>query len=313
MTKSPVLLSEIIKSKPVPTEVQQKVVSFSQFSTYSQCQYQWYLRYVQKIKPFSSTINTVFGTAMHEVLQEYLRVMYSISIKKADEIDLESMLQERLSETYLKEKESNNGEDFSSQEEMIEFYEDGIAILKWFKAHRAAFFTTKGYTLLGIEIPIMQPTDANPKVYITCFLDWVIYDEEDKTILIFDGKTSRNGWKDNKEKKDKVKIAQGLFYKRYFSKQYEVPEEDITIAFFIMRRKVWEQADWPTPRISVFRPACGVSKVKEANNMLAQFINEAFTPEGKYNVSREWPKNPGDSCKYCPFNSNLELCDMKRS
>lgn len=306
-------LSDLIKSKPVPKEVPNKVISHSQFSMYNNCQYQWYLRYVQKLKPFSGSINTVFGTSMHEVVQKYLEIMYTKSIKKADELDLEGMLQIRLIENYAKERISNHDTDFTTQDEMTEFYEDGVAILRWFKTHRAQFFTSRGITLLGIEVPIMQPTDANPNVFITCYLDWVLHDETDDTIVIYDGKTSARGWKDDREKKDKVKLAQGRFYKEYFSRQFEIPQDKITVAFFIMKRKIWEQSEWPQPRISVFRPACGPSKMKEANFMLRQFIDECFTKEGEYNIDRIYTKSPGHACKYCPFSNDLSICDQKNN
>jgi hypothetical protein len=313
MTKTPSALAEIIQSKPIPTEVSNKVISHSQFSTYSSCQYQWKLKYIDKIKLFSGGINSCFGTSMHEVFQEYLRVMYNESIKKADAIDLESLLHERMMFNYAEERIKNNGEDFSSLEELTEFYDDGCAILRWFKSHRMTFFSIRGYKLLGIEVPLMVPTDANPNVYLNGFLDLVFASEEGgqiKKIIIYDIKTSTRGWKDDKEKKDKIKLSQILNYKRYFAKQYEIPEDDIEVVFFIVKRKIWENCDYPQPRASVFRPACGTAKVREANHMMSQFVNACFTPEGEYNLYREWPKSPGYACKYCPYNSDLSLCNQ---
>jgi hypothetical protein len=312
MNKTPSALADIIKSIPVPTEVTQKVISHSQFSTYSKCAYHWKLRYIDKIKLFSGDINACFGTSMHEVFQEYLKVMYTISAKKADSINLEDLLFERLMFNYAKEREDNKGQDFSSQEELDEFYEDGVAILRWFKAHRLTFFSIKGMKLIGIEIPLMVPTDANPNVFLNGFLDLVFYDEDRGNIIIYDIKTSTRGWKDNKEKKDKIKLAQVLWYKRYFAKQYEIPEDDIEVVFLIVKRKIWENCDYPQPRASVYRPACGTAKVREANHSMAQFINECFTPEGQYNIDRDYPKNPGYSCTYCPFKNDSSLCDQKK-
>lgn len=314
MTKSLSSLSEIIKSMPVPEKVENKTISHSQYTIYKACPHQWQLRYVQKIRPFSGSIHTVFGTAMHETLQEYFRVMYTVSIKAADDIDMEELLMTRFLFNYEKEIISNEGIHFSTEEEFLEFYNDGLLIIHWLKGHRAKFFSTRGYQLLGIEIPIMQPTDVNPKIYIKCFLDMVLGDTDLKKIIIYDFKTSTRGWKDDREKKDPKKIAQILWYKKYFAKQYEVSEDDIEVVFFILKRKIWEQAEFPQPRVQVFRPAAGVQKMKAAEYEMQKFVEECFTPEGEYNTERDYPKTPSTwSCKYCPFLNDDNLCDKQPS
>ena len=54
--------------------------------------YYFFLQYKDKIKRFSSSIHTVFGTAIHEVIQHYLDVMYETSGAEADRIDLEDRM-----------------------------------------------------------------------------------------------------------------------------------------------------------------------------------------------------------------------------
>ena len=76
----------------------QKAVSYSQYSIYKQCQYQWYLTYIKKESSFKPSIYLVYGTAMHETIQMYLQTMYEKSGKVADELDLNRILEERLVE-----------------------------------------------------------------------------------------------------------------------------------------------------------------------------------------------------------------------
>ena len=71
-----------------------KTVSYSQFSLWEQCPYSWKLQYVDKALPFTDNIYTLFGTSMHEVLQEYLKVMYSKSIVEADKMLLDEELED---------------------------------------------------------------------------------------------------------------------------------------------------------------------------------------------------------------------------
>ena len=69
----------------------QKHVSYSQMSIYKQCPHRWKLQYKDKIKRFTSSIHTVFGTAIHETLQDYLQVMYDQSAAEADRIEIEEL------------------------------------------------------------------------------------------------------------------------------------------------------------------------------------------------------------------------------
>ena len=55
---------------------------------YNECPKRWKLNYVDKLQIFESNIYLVFGTAMHEVIQTYLEVMYNDSVKNADLLDL---------------------------------------------------------------------------------------------------------------------------------------------------------------------------------------------------------------------------------
>ena len=88
--KIPRIVKEI-RNNP-PSEINfgfQKNISYSQLSIFRSCPYRWKLQYKDKIKKFNSSIHTVFGTAIHEVLQHYLDVMYDKSGAEADRIDIE--------------------------------------------------------------------------------------------------------------------------------------------------------------------------------------------------------------------------------
>ena len=88
----------------------QKAVSYSQYSIYKQCPYQWYLTYIKKESSFKPSIYLVYGTAMHETIQTYLQTMYDKSVKAADEIDMNKLLEERLVATYKESISENKNE-----------------------------------------------------------------------------------------------------------------------------------------------------------------------------------------------------------
>ncbi len=88
----------------------QKSVSYSQYSIYKQCQHQWYLNYIKKLKIFKPSVHLTFGTSFHETMQDWLKVMFEDSAKKADEMDLAALLKERMYENYKEalEEQRNN-------------------------------------------------------------------------------------------------------------------------------------------------------------------------------------------------------------
>ena len=72
---------------------------------------------------------------MHTVIQEYLVTMYNKSIVEADKLDLESMLKEEMVKEFNIIKEKWNAYP-CEQKDLVEFYEDGVEIIKHFRKHR---------------------------------------------------------------------------------------------------------------------------------------------------------------------------------
>ena len=85
-------------------------ISYSQVSLYNNCPLHWKLRYIDKISKTEQNIHLIFGTAMHEVLQHYLNVMYKETIKNANELDLDRMLMDKLKTLFIKAKEEDGKE-----------------------------------------------------------------------------------------------------------------------------------------------------------------------------------------------------------
>jgi hypothetical protein len=283
----------------------QKSVSYSQYSLWASCPYKWYLTYVENKQPYQASIHTVFGTAFHETLQSYITTMYNESGAAADKMDLESLFQERFREIYAKEYKAA-GTHFTDATQMSEFFDDGIAILRWLKTRRNKIFTIRKMKLLGIELPLLLKLSNN--IYYKAFIDFALYDEDLNKVYIYDIKTSTRGWSDN-EKRDDQKTAQVLLYKEYFAKQYGWDVEQIEVEFFIVKRKIYEQAEYPIPRLQSFRPASGKNKRKQAIDNFEAFVKDCFDEVGKPQI-KSYLKNVGEkSCKWCPYKDNQELCD----
>jgi len=285
----------------------QKSVSYSQYSMYKQCNYQWYLNYVKKQKIFKPSVFLTFGTSLHETLQNYLEVMYQDSIKAADSIDLHEHLKGRMIENYTQSIEENGGEHFITKEDFSAFIQDGCNILDWVRKHRAQYFSTKTDKLVGIEIPLMQPIVSDiPNVLMQGFIDLVFYNKELDIYTVYDIKTSTTGWKD-KDKADSTKISQLLLYKHFYSKELDVPMEKIEVKFFIVKRRPFISEDFPTKWVQEFKPAQGKKKTTDAIKEFESFVRDCFTVDAEY-IDKEYPKNPL-GCKWCPFKDRKDLCD----
>jgi hypothetical protein len=287
--------------------VNHKTVSYTQFSMYSECPYQWYLTYVKKVAPPSISIHFTFGTSIHETLQEYLKIMFDKSGAEADRWDADAFFQERFVQLYQEDYGKTN-EHFSTPSEMKEFLEDGLAIIDYFKKNRNSYFTRNSQLLLGIETPVNIVPTVNPEVYFYGKLDLVIYDTFHNRVKIIDIKTSTAGW--NKyQKTDKIKLRQLPLYKKFFSEQYNIPIDEIETEYFIVKRKISENADYPNMqrRIQVFSPPSGKTTINQVTSELNNFISTCFN-KGEYNTNIEYFKNT-NSCRFCPFNNNTELCD----
>jgi len=298
--KPPVILKEIREKKlPEIDYATQKSISYSQMSMFNECPKKWSLQYREGHKLFTSSIHTVFGTALHETLQHYITVMYEQSDAAADKINTSEMLEEKLREEYKKQYKANNNQHFVSPDELREFYEDGVEIIREISKDKKRYFGKRGWHLIGCEVPIiLTPHPKYQNVMFQGYLDLVLYHEPTNKVKIIDIKTSRQGW-GKKEKSDENKLAQLVTYKKYFSEIYNVPIENIEIEFMIVKRKIFESDTYVIKRVQQFKPASGKVKLNKVSKSIESFIEQAFDRNGYKEVDHHTKIN--GNCKWCPF------------
>jgi len=301
-------------SSPKITEVisegvkKKKKVSYSQFKDWFNCPHKWYLDHVKGLRKSEGSVNTCFGTAIHESLQKYIEVMYKESVVKADALELYPLFESTFKSELEKEKI------VSTTEEFEEFCKDGQAILDAFLnvSNRMKHFPSHKYEFFGIEDEIRMPIKNN--IEFICYIDVILKEKHTGRFKIFDIKTSRMGW--NKyQKEDPSKISQILLYKSFFSRKYNIPIDKIDVEFFIVKRKLYEDYPYPQSHIQPFVPKHTSKTMTDTINVFVQFVTECFTSEGEYNDDLSlYPKIPGKNkknCKYCPHYK--KECDAKSS
>jgi hypothetical protein len=287
-------------------------VSFSQYSMWSGCPQQYKLAYIDNQKTSKGSIHTLFGTAMHETLQEYLDKCLRISKSQADKLmDLKETLKLKMRECYLKEVEGEIGnEEICTKDELVEFLQDGNVLLDYFQKSKNfnKFFSLKHDELIAIEHPLNVAIREN--VNFLGFIDLVVKDTFNKRYRIIDFKTSTKGWS-SYQKKDAVKNAQILLYKKFYAEYLNVSPDIIDVEFIILKRKVMENPEFVIPRISKHVPASGKPSMNKAWNGFREFVDTVFDSEGNYRTDIDYPKKPTKLCGWCEF-FERGLCDGKK-
>lgn len=290
-------------------------ISYSQLSLWSKCPHAWKLKYIDKHKEYVPTIHTVFGTAFHETLQHYLKMLYDNAYYMADLISFEETLKTQLIDIYKSECEKY-GTHFSSKDELLEFYKQGVEILTHIRKNRDKYFHSKKYRLHGIEIPIYsQVSDENKNVYISGYIDLVLYDTQNDRYLVIDIKTSSSGWYKSKME-DTTTTSQVLLYKHFLSKEHNIPLDKIDVKYFIVKRDPLgnEWTKGPIGYVQQFNPETDLLTVDVAMKKATDFVDSCFNEDGEYRLDVEYPALKGlkgSNCKFCDFKNREDLCPSK--
>jgi len=224
---------------------------------------------------------------------------------------LDRLLLEKMKDAFTKEKNALSEGTPCTQIELEEFFGDGRRILAWLKKNMQKFYSKSGYELVGIEIPLNAKIKEG--VNFIGFIDIVLRDMAENSIIIIDLKTSTMGW-NQYQKADKFKNAQILLYKKYYSELFNIPLQKIRVEYQIMRRKLPEDSAFPIPYISKHIPANGAPSVNKVYDEFMEFINAVFNDDGTFK-DIPFPKVPGTNkknCKWCEFMSR-GICDGKAS
>jgi ATP-dependent helicase/DNAse subunit B len=289
----------------MPEEIKKKkIVSFSQFTNWFTCSHKWYRDYILKEKEFEDSLHMSFGTAIHEAIQNYLKVHFHESEEKAKEIDNVAFFTVAFNNEVTKKKIPH------TLPELNEFIGDGENILKEFldPVNLAMNFSREKWELLAIEDELNVEIKNN--VMLTGKLDIVLREKATGNIRIVDFKTSGSGWT-SYQKEDFTKTSQLVLYKALYSKKNNIPLPKIYVEFIILKRKLYENSKYVQSRLQIFKPSSYQSDVLQVIQEFGKFVDSCFTPEGLHKTNIVYPKIPGKgkkNCKYCPYLKNKK-CD----
>lgn len=304
------LIKEVWESKIKQSPSKNTHISYSSFSTYQKCPKLWDLQYRQKVVPFIQSVYTIFGTAMHETIQEWLEVLYYDKVKTANEMDINKLLEDNMTKAFKTALAVNKGMpiegEYPAKKELdqttfIRFFNEGKDILTFLRKNRKAYFPSKTTQLAGIETLLYQ--DIKPGVKFKGLVDLVLYHPNSERWTIVDIKTSTRGWNENNKKNPNLK-AQVVLYKEYFAKQFNISKDAIDVKFFIVKRQVPRNAEFAKMqrRVQEFSPPSGPRITKSTLTELDKFLSEVVGPDGKL-IDKEYKCNSAfGKCNHCePF------------
>ena len=179
---------------------------------------------------------------------------------------------------------------------MKEFFNDGCTIIYEFLKRKSSYFPKKNTELVGIEIGLNQKVTDN--INFRGYMDVVIHNKITGRVKIIDIKTSTMGW--NKYMKaDKNKTNQLLLYKYFMSEEREIPIDKIDVEYLILKRRLYENFDYPQKRIQQFSPASGKPSINKVMNRLQEFMDECFDENGKV-INKDYEKcEKHKKCRLC--------------
>ena len=254
-------------------------ISFSAFKLYNECPFSYKLKYIDKIIKSDANIFTAFGKAIHESIQEKL-LKEQINEKEFFVNCYREELKEISKEIY-----NTYDKDF-----VLETKQQGENLVSLFKPFLDKRF--KNYKVVSIEEEILQKIERLESLkdkYFYGFVDLIIQDLETNKYYIFDLKTSNIGWI-KREKSEKLRLYQLIFYKYFWSKKHNIDLENIETEFVILKRTV--KKDY----IEFFRVTSGNKRIENALILLANtciLINKKVFPKDLFSCPKCYYK------KYC--------------
>lgn len=281
-------------------------ISHTEFKTWRTCPRRWQLKYRDRNWPDDESIHFIFGTAVHETIQEYLEVLYEDGVEAANDLDLVQDLRDRMFEDFEDRRESWDSEDEFpvTKEQMVKAARDGEDIVRYLKSNRSKYFPVRSTRLVGIEHKVLE--EIKDSIYWRGYLDIVLYDDDTGKYKIIDLKTSKDGW-DKWKKKEKKRTDQLLVYKKYYAEELGIDPSMIDIEYLILKRN---KGDFG--RFQKFAPPSGHKALSRVEEEIEDFLDSCYTEDGGH-VEGELDKDPDKfKCAFCPFSQqhgDMPLCD----
>jgi hypothetical protein len=264
-------------------------MSYSHYSLYKECGHRYLLEHILEAPDSIPSIHSYFGEAIHD------------SLRKGVEHQLNE--EERINnfKYVFKKLVMDNLKDYPEFHEMDTFTEQGVEVLKLIPTESLS----KKYIFIGAEYVIAENLYKN--YYFKGFIDLVLKNKETGKYVIIDWKTSTSAWDVDKKTSNNIFLAQMRFYKYFYSKQKNIPLDDIECKYVVLNRlKDKNNPDAGYGNIQNVEINTDEKSIEEALNDLANTTRDIFIRKIFNKAKLEKRKK---ACYFCPFKDNLKLCN----
>tara|TARA_R110002020_G_scaffold14313_7_gene50867 strand:- start:359 stop:1141 length:783 start_codon:yes stop_codon:yes gene_type:complete len=232
-------------------------ISFSELKNWTQCPHYRKLVNEDKLNPFTDSIFTTFGTAVHSVCEDIAPL--------DNEVDDPAALFEGYFEQELKKLEE------ISPKQVEEFKQQGREIVVEVMQGLKDYFGD--YEVIDVEEQLFERIIEFPnKEYdFKGFIDLIVKTADGK-YHILDWKTCSWGW-NSRRKSEKITTYQLTLYKKFFAEKHNVDMDQIETHFGLLKRTAKKGK-----KVEIFRVTSGDKKTKNAVKLLTNAL---------YNISNK--------------------------
>ena len=289
----PVLNNEDVNSTPLSAienttnnpslqaEQKKDYISYSELSTWMECNYRHKLKYIDKIKLDGPSEHTEFGTLIHEILEEFLKTKKlpeDYQVYKDKLTKMFDILPPKEGGRVLPEKDWQN-----TIEPIIKSFPDFMDK------------TFPGWEYFETEYELFEKIDDEEEKKFKGYVDAIIKVPNKKgkiQYVICDYKTTSFGWTLDK-KTDPKKTMQLVLYKYLLARKLNIELTDIKCYFILLKRTTKKERCEPVV-VSV-----GPKTIAKAIELMERFLNT--TRMGLFPKDR-------NNCTYCVY-KNTKHCE----
>ena len=247
-------------------------ISYSELKDWVFCAFYHKLTRVDKLSGFKGNEYTAFGSAMHSVCEKKLL---------QEDIDDGFFIQE-----FEKNLESLD-DDVNIKESLIyDMMAQGKKIIPEIKSALDNYFD-KGYEVLFVEMPLMEPIDGEENYKFKGYIDAVVSTPDGK-VHIFDWKTCSWGW-DSRKKADKMITYQLTLYKNFFCQKMNIDPKNVETHFALLKRTAKKN------HVEFFRVTSGAKKTQNALKLLSTAL---YNIKNKRYIENRLSCTQGYGCKF---------------
>ena len=254
-------------------------ISFSALKTWNECPFKFKLLYEDRVKAFTGSEYTIFGTALHEAAE------LKVQDDSVNEVDV--FLNKFKEEIEILRKNKTSVDEKLLTEMVAQGSSLAVKIVPSLKEKFGNF------KVLAAEEDLMEVIKELPEfaTQFKGFIDLIIQ-TDDGIIHIIDWKSCAWGW-DQKKKSDPMITYQLTFYKHFYAQKHNIEPKNIETYFALLKRTAKKD------QVEIFRVTSGTRKTQNAFNLLKKAL---------YNINKKNFLKNRTSCQNCEF-KKTEHCE----